>query len=100
MYTNMALWSEVCRRALTGELSKRQACQQYELHWDTLQKIFQHSEPLGYRKETPRRKTALGPFVTMIHQILEADKQAPKKQQYPTHPSMSTTISLCRQPPF
>ena len=47
MYTNMELWSEVRRRVLTGELSKRQARKEYSLHWDTLQKILQHEAPPG-----------------------------------------------------
>jgi transposase len=67
---------------LTGELSNRQAREQYGLHWDTLQKILQHAEPPGYRKKQPRKKPVLGPFVALIHEILEADKQAPKKQRH------------------
>ena len=82
MYTNMEKWSEVRRRVLTGELSKRQARTEYGLHWDTLQKILQHEEPPGYRKKKPREKPVLGPFVALIHEILEADKQAPKKQRH------------------
>ena len=82
MYTNMELWSEVRRRVLTGELSKRQARKKYGLHWDTLQKMLQHEEPPGYRKKQPREKPVLGPFVALIHEILEADKQAPKKQRH------------------
>ena len=82
MYTNMELWSEVRRRVLTGELSKRQACQKYKLHWDTLQKILQHEEPPGYQKRQPREKPILGPFLALIHEILEADKRAPKKQRH------------------
>jgi transposase len=78
----MELWSEVRRRVLTGELSKRQARKEYGLHWDTLQKILQHEEPPGYRKKQPREKPVLGPFVALIHEILEADKQAPKKQRH------------------
>ena len=78
----MELWSEVRRRVLTGELSKRQARKEYGLHWDTLQKILQHEEPPGYRKKKPREKPVLGPFVALIHEILEADKQAPKKQRH------------------
>lgn len=78
----MELWSEVRRRVLTGELSRRQACREYKLHWDTLQKILQHSEPPGYRKRVPREKPVLGPFVTIIHEILEADKKAPSKQRH------------------
>ena len=82
MYTDMELWSEVRRRVLTGELSKRQACRKYQLHWDTLQKILRHSEPPGYRKRASREKPVLGPFVAMIHEILEADRKAPKKQRH------------------
>ena len=78
----MEQWSEVRRRVLTGELSKRQACTDYGLHWDTLQKILQHEEPPGYRKKQSRKKPVLGPFVALIHEILEADKQAPKKQRH------------------
>ena len=78
----MELWSEVRRRVLTGELSKRQARKKYGLHWDTLQKILRHEEPPGYRKQEPRQKPVLGPFVALIHEILEADKLAPKKQRH------------------
>jgi transposase len=78
----MELWSELRRRVLTGELSKRQARKEYGLHWDTLQKILQHEEPPGYRKRKPREKPVLGPFVALIHEILEADKKAPKKQRH------------------
>lgn len=78
----MELWSEVRRRVLTGELSKRQACKEYRLHWDTLEKILRHEEPPGYRQQQPRKKPVLGPFVAFIHEILEADRQAPKKQRH------------------
>ena len=78
----MELWSEVRRRVLTGELSKRQARKEYGLHWDTLQKILQYGEPPGYRKKQPREKPVLGTFVALIHEILEADKEAPKKQRH------------------
>lgn len=78
----MELWSEVRRLVLTGELSKRQACQKYKLHWDTLKKILGHSEPPGYRKKTLREKPVLGPFVAIIHEILEADRKAPPKQRH------------------
>jgi transposase len=78
----MELWNDVRRLVLTGQLSKRQACQKYKLHWDTLKKILEHSEPPGYRKQAPREKPVLGPFVAIIHQILEADRKAPPKQRH------------------
>jgi hypothetical protein len=45
----MERWSKVRRLVLAGKLSKRQACEKYKRHWDTLQKILQHEEPPGYR---------------------------------------------------
>ena len=39
--TDMELWTEVRRRVLNGELSKRAACREYDICWQTL---------TGYRK--------------------------------------------------
>lgn len=78
----MEQWSEVRREVLAGKLSKRAACKKYALHWDTLKKILEHAEPPGYRRQEPRKKPVLGPFVALIHKILEADKQAPPKQRH------------------
>lgn len=82
MYTNMEQWTEIRRRVLTGEISKRQACQEYDLHWQTLQKILSSEEPPGFRLKSPRAKPRLGPFLPIIHQILEADRSAPRKQRH------------------
>jgi hypothetical protein len=78
----MEFWSEVHRRVLTGELSKRETCKVHNLHWDTLKKILQHAEPPGYRRKQPRKKPVLGPFLPIIHTILKADKQTPSKQRH------------------
>src|SRR5947208_2747081 len=40
----MEQWAEIRRRVLTGELSKREACREYELHWQTLKKILAAAE--------------------------------------------------------
>ena len=52
------------------------------LHWKTLEKILEHSEPPGYRQTRPRPKTKLGPFVERIGQILKEDKALPRKQRH------------------
>jgi transposase len=78
----MEIWAEVRRRVLAGDISKRQACREYHLHWATLKKILDHTEPPGYRRRGPRAKPTLGPFLPVIHAILEADRQAPKKQRH------------------
>ncbi len=82
MYTEMDQWAEVRRRVLTGEISKRQACREYALHWQTLVKILGHDEPPGFRQRVPRAKPRLDPFLPVIHAILDADRRAPKKQRH------------------
>jgi len=80
--TDMEIWAEIRRRVLTGEISKRQACVEYEIHWQTLRKILAHEEPPGFRATAPRARPKLGPFLPIIHQILEADRTAPRKQRH------------------
>ena len=78
----MELWAEIRRRVLGGELSKRAACREYEIHWETLEKILDHAEPPGYRRSKPKPRPVIDPFLDTLHEILEADKQAPKKQRH------------------
>lgn len=82
MYKSMELWTEIRRRVLTGELSKRAACREYDLHWDTLQKILEHVQPPGYRQKQPWTKPTIEPYLDVIHGTLESDKKAPKKQRH------------------
>ena len=84
MYTDMENWAEIRRRVLVDGLGKRAACRQYDIHWDTLQKILEHPEPPGYRRTAPRPRPKLDPFLGVIHQILQDDKTAPKKQRHTT----------------
>jgi len=78
----MEQWTEVRRRVLTGELSKRAACREYNLSWHTLAKMLTHEEPPGFRLKQPRGKPVLEPFLPIIYEILKADRQAPKKQRH------------------
>ena len=82
MITDMNLWTKVRRDVLVNGLSKRQACKKYNINFRTLQKILRHTEPPGYRASKPRPKTKIGPFIPVIHEILEADKKAPRKQRH------------------
>src|SRR4051795_4067345 len=75
-------WAEIRRRVLVDGLSKRAACRAYDIHWDTLTKILGHPEPPGYRRTAPRPRPKLDPFLGVIHQILEDDRKAPKKQRH------------------
>ncbi len=70
----MQMWTEIRRRVLTGESSKRAICREYNIHWGTLNKILSHPEPPGYRRKGPRRKWVLDPFLPIIHEILAGDR--------------------------
>src|SRR5512144_1026454 len=78
----MENWAEIRRRVLVDGLSKRAACREYDIHWDTLKKILEHAEPPGYRRTAPRPRPKLDPSLPVIHQILEDDKKAPRKQRH------------------
>jgi transposase len=75
-------WAEIRRRVLVDGLSKRAACRAYDLHWDTLPKILLHPEPPGYRRDRPRPRPKLDPFLPVLHQILHDDKKAPRKPRH------------------
>ena len=77
----MEKWAEIRRRVLSGEISKRAACAEYEIHWDTLKKILTHTEPPGYR-QTKQRESKLDPFLSIVHEILESDRQVHRKQRH------------------
>jgi transposase len=82
VFTDMEKWAEIRRRVLVDGLSKRAACRQYDVHWDTLAKILNHPEPPPFRRAAPRPRPKLDPFLPVIHQILEDDRKAPKKQRH------------------
>ena len=81
VFTDMEIWVEVRRRVLTGELSKRAACREYEIHWQTLEKILSHSEPPGYQKTKPR-SSIVDAFEPIIEEILKSDRQVHRKQRH------------------
>jgi transposase len=82
VYTDMENWAEIRRRVLVDGQSKRSTCREFNIHWDTLQKILGHPEPSGYRRAGPRPKPKLEPFLPVIHQILNDDHKAPRKQRH------------------
>jgi len=82
MYRNMEDWSEIRRRVLVEGVSRRQILRETKLHWLTLKKILEHSEPPGYRQQTPRPRKKLGAYVERIQQILKEDQAMPRKQRH------------------
>ena len=82
MLISMETWTEIRRRVLGGEISKRQACREYGIHWQTLAKILRQSEPAPFRLRRPRTRPKLDPFLPIIHPILDADRSVPQKQRH------------------
>ena len=82
MYTDMEEWTEIRLRVLNGKASKREILREKGMHWKTLEKILSHSKPPGYRMESERPRPKIGPFLERISEILESDKEVPKKQRH------------------
>ena len=78
----MQQWAEIRRRVLVEQVSQRQILRETGMHWKTLQKILQHSEPPGYRREVPFSKPKIGPFLGRVRQILEDDRRVSRKQRH------------------
>jgi hypothetical protein len=70
----MDKWTEIRRRVLVDQQSKRSVCREFSIHWDTLTKILEHGEPPGYRQCQPRSKRKIGPFLGVIEEILRQDR--------------------------
>jgi transposase len=62
--------------------SRREAARVFGLSRDLVAKMCRFSAPPGYRRSKPPVRPKLDAFVGVIDAILEADKQAPKKQRH------------------
>ncbi len=58
----MNQWTQIRRAVLVDGLSKRKACQKFNISWDALQRILEHSSPLGYQRTAPRHRAMAGAF--------------------------------------
>ena len=79
MYTDMDRWTKMCPEVLGGETSRRELLRREAIHWETLKKILEYSEPPGYRKNQPRPKPKICPYLERIAQIIKEGKALPKK---------------------
>lgn len=82
MYTDMNQWAEIRRLVFVEGKSKRSVSRQFGIHWDTLCKILEHSEPPGYRLSQPRTKRKIGPYLEIIDEMLEQDRTVHRKQRH------------------
>ena len=61
-------------------MSERAAGRFFGIDRKTVSKILKHSVPPGYRREGPPVRPKLDPFIGIIDQILEEDRQG--KREY------------------
>jgi transposase len=73
----MEWWTNIRLEVLRGETSKREILRREGIHFETLKKILEHSEPPGYRTNITRAKPKIGPYLEQIEQIIEEDKHSP-----------------------
>jgi len=78
----MEWWERIRYRVLREGVSKRQILRETGIHWKTLEKILAHSAPPGYRLGGPRPRPKIGPFLDRVGQIIEEDRERPKKQRH------------------
>ena len=82
MYDDMEQWISIRRRVLVEGVSKRQILRETGMHWRTLEKVLRHGVPPGYRRSEPPPKPKIGPYLSKITEILDADRQMPRKQRH------------------
>ena len=82
MFTDMEKWAEIRRLVKVEKRSKRSVLREFNIHWDTLVKVLEHTEPPGYRQARPRAKRKIGPFLEIIDEILAGDKTVHRKQHH------------------
>lgn len=82
MYTQMKLWTEVRRHVLIDGHSKRSACREFNIHWDTLKKMLAHPQPPGYTRSKPKPSKKIDRVLPILHRWLEEDRKAPPKQRH------------------
>jgi hypothetical protein len=100
VYTDMENWAEIRRRVLVDGLSKRAACREYDIHWLTRSRRSSttRSRPAIAAPSPAPATPSLEPLLPVVHQILEDDKKAPKKQRHTAAGSSSGSATSTATP--
>ena len=79
---DVELYAKVRRAVMVDGISRRQAARRFGVDRKTVDKMLQHSVPPGYTRKRPPIAVKLSPFITVIQQIIEDDKEIIKKQRH------------------
>ena len=75
----MELYARVRRAVVVDKKSERVVAKEFGLARETVRKMLRYAVPPGYRRQQPVRRPKLDAWVGTIDQILEDDKNAPRK---------------------
>jgi transposase len=78
----MDQWIELRRKIRNQEVSLRQLERETGIGRQTLRKIRDNPQPPGYRRTKPIDKPKISPYLGRIKEIIDADKQMPRKQRH------------------
>jgi len=78
----MDQWIEIRHKIHNEHVPLRELERETGIHRDTLRKIRDNSEPPGYRRTAAAQQTKISPYLDRIKEILDSDKQMPKKQRH------------------
>ena len=78
----MDLYAKVRRAVMVENLSERGAAKRFGISRKTVSKMMSHAVPPGYQRKEPPVSPKLGPFVGIICQILQDDREVLKKQRH------------------
>lgn len=81
MYS-VELYERIRRACHVEGMSIREAARVFGVHRQTVRKILQFSLPPGYQRSSAPKRPKLDAFAGIIDQILESDRQIPKKQRH------------------
>lgn len=82
MYTDVDLYAKVRRAVMVDAMSERAAAKKFGISRKTVAKMVTHAVPPGYQRQDRPVAPKLGPFVGLIHQILQDDRDVLKKQRH------------------
>ena len=78
----MEIYARVRRAVQVEGMSEREVAREFGLARETVRKMMRYSVPPGYRRQQPAKRPKLDPWVGVIDQILEEDRERPRKQRH------------------
>jgi hypothetical protein len=82
MYRDVAQWTRIRRRLLTGGVSRQQIERETGISRHTIRKMMEFPIPPGYRRKKPRDRRKLRLHSGLIDGIVKADQGRSNEQQH------------------